>query len=78
MEAVGLTHEFSFDLPVTQHELGDTLGISTVHANRTLQELRATGLVKWRGSRITITDFERLAAFADFDATYLNLTKEPR
>jgi CRP-like cAMP-binding protein len=78
MEAVGLVRDLGFDLPITQQELGDALGISTVHANRTLQELRATGLLKWRGSRVTIVDFDRLAAFADFDATYLNLVKEPR
>lgn len=78
MEAVGLAGELSFDFPITQHELGDTLGLSTVHANRTLQELRATGLLKWQGSLVTIADFDRLAAFADFDATYLNLSKEPR
>src|SRR5215217_2519423 len=45
MRAMGLTDGEECDLPMTQAELGDALGISTVHVNRTLQELRAAGLI---------------------------------
>jgi hypothetical protein len=54
------------------------LGLSVVHVNRTLQELRAKDLVIWKDRRIVILDFQRLALLADFDTTYLNLFHEPR
>jgi hypothetical protein len=58
--------------------MGDVLGLSVVHVNRTLQELRAKDLVIWKDRRIVILDFQRLALLADFDTTYLNLFHEPR
>lgn len=68
----------SFEFPITQAELGDILGLSTVHANRSLQQLRSEGVVTWRGATVTILDWERLRDIAEFDPTYLNLTQEPR
>ncbi len=78
LHAVDLARDGSFAFPVTQVELADALGFSLVHANRTLQELRATGFVRWKGSTITIVDFDGLAALSQFDPTYLNLVKLPR
>lgn len=78
LELVGLTEGDTFQMPVTQAELGDTLGISTVHVNRVLQELRGEGLITWRGEKLTIHDFERLKEVAEFDPTYLSLSHEPR
>ena len=75
---VGLTAGSSFDLPVTQSELADVMGLSTVHTNRAVKHLRATGLVGWVGSRVTIHDLGSLAAMSDFDPLYLNLRKEHR
>jgi CRP-like cAMP-binding protein len=73
-----LASDQTFAIPLTQAELGDVLGLSVVHVNRTLQELRAKDLVSWKDRRIVILDFQRLALLADFDATYLNLFHEPR
>ncbi|GEO18382.1 Crp/Fnr family transcriptional regulator [Microvirga aerophila] len=78
LQIVGLTDDYSFRLPLTQAELGDALGLSTVHVNRTIQELRANGLVAWRGDMIHIEDWPRLQQFAEFDPTFLNLENEPR
>jgi len=78
LEVVGLAEKGSFTFPITQEQLGDALGLSTVHVNRTLQDLRATGLVQWRGTSVTITDFEKLASLAEFDPLYLQLNREPR
>jgi CRP-like cAMP-binding protein len=78
LEAVQLTDGNEFDFDVTQGEVADMLGRSTVHVNRTLQFLRKKGLVVWRGTRVTIEDWERLQEIADFDPTYLSLRKEPR
>ncbi|RUU97354.1 MULTISPECIES: Crp/Fnr family transcriptional regulator [unclassified Mesorhizobium] len=78
LEIVGLASDQTFAIPLTQAELGDVLGLSVVHVNRTLQELRANDLLSWKDRRIVILDFQRLALLADFDATYLNLFHEPR
>ena len=73
MRAVGLAGESNFDLPVTQNELGDALGLSTVHVNRVLQDLRRDGLIILRGGSVSIPDWERLKSAAEFDQAYLHL-----
>ncbi len=78
LDVVGLAQDGLISFPVTQEILGDILGLSTVHVNRTLQDLRATGLIQWRGATITIPDFDKLATFAEFDPLYLQLRREPR
>ncbi len=78
LEAVGLASEGRFEFPVPQNELADALGFSLVHVNRTLQDLRATGLVSWKGSAVSILDFDGLARMSQFDPTYLNLIRMPR
>jgi len=65
-------------LPINQTELGDALGLSTVHVNRTLQQLRADGLITWQGQAVRIHDWDRLAEIAGFDPAYLHLDAEPR
>lgn len=78
LKAVGLTQEYGFDLPITQVQLGDMLGRSVVHVNRILQFLRRKELIAWRGTSLTILDWERLQAIAGFDPNYLSLRVEPR
>ncbi len=78
LQAVGLTEGHSFKLPLTQAELGDTLGLSTVHVNRMLQELRAEGLITWRGETVVLEDWPRLQEVAEFDPAFLCLEREPR
>jgi CRP-like cAMP-binding protein len=73
LKSVGQTDGNTMHLPVTQAELGDTLGISTVHVNRVVQELRSQGLITWRGEKLTIDDWNALSEVAEFDATYLHL-----
>jgi CRP-like cAMP-binding protein len=72
MQAVGLASENNVQLPITQTELGDTLGLSTVHVNRTLQQLRADGLIALRGKTLSILDLRRLQDVALFNANYLH------
>jgi CRP-like cAMP-binding protein len=78
LAAVGLTDDGGFDLPVSQTELADTVGLTPVHVNRVLQQLREDKLIRLEGKRLTILDFARLAAFADFDPNYLHLTPRRR
>ncbi len=73
--AVGLATENSYEFPVTQAELADTLGISTVHVNRMLQQLRKDGLLTLQGNCLTITDVDGLKGFAEFNPNYLHLTR---
>lgn len=73
LQTVGLARENSFDLPFTQEELGDVLGITTVHVNRVLQGLREEGLIVLKGKVLTIPDVERLKQFAGFTPNYLHL-----
>nr|WP_236960146.1 Crp/Fnr family transcriptional regulator [Methylobacterium durans] len=80
LNAVGLadaqTH--SFALPVTQSDVGDMLGITNVHVNRTLQDMRRRNLVTWRGATVSIPDWDGLVEVARFDASYLHQEREPR
>ena len=72
METVGLAERGSFELPLTQIELADMMGLSTVHASRSLKALREAGLARIEGKKIVISDVERLKAYADFDPVYLH------
>jgi CRP-like cAMP-binding protein len=74
----GIARGDSFPLPITQNELADALGLSAVHVNRVLKDLRADGLVAWRDGVLSIPEFDRLAERAEFDPTYLVLDREPR
>jgi CRP-like cAMP-binding protein len=78
LEVVGLAESGKFRFAITQSELADVLGLSLVHTNRTVQDLRATGLVQWSQTDVQITDMDRLTRLAGFDPTYLNLSSEPR
>src|SRR5262249_10813129 len=62
LDAVGLTREGSYELPVTQADIGDAMGLSVVHVNRTLQQLRAHGLISFRSNVVRVLDWERLQA----------------
>lgn len=73
LRAVGLADEETMDLPLTQTDLADTLGLSSVHVNRVVQQLRDERLISWRGKRLKIEDVEGLTAFAGFDPNYLHL-----
>jgi CRP-like cAMP-binding protein len=71
MHAVGLVQRHSFRVPLTQFDLGDTLGLSYVHVNRTLQSLRQQGLFTLSSKTLTILNPEGLKQLAGFDPSYL-------
>lgn len=70
---VGLATNGTFDLPLTQEQLGDTLGITPIHVNRVLQRMRAEGLVSLCRRKMTIHDIDALQDAAEFDPRYLHL-----
>lgn len=73
LKAVGLANGESYDLPITQVELADTMGLSGVHINRVLQTLRRTGLITFNEQHLVIHEVDRLVAFAGFNPNYLHL-----
>lgn len=78
LEVVGLAEDFGYDLPITQLDLGDATGLTSVHVNRMLKQLRDERLVTFRGGRVTIHDWQRLQQVAEFDPAYLYLDRRPR
>ena len=73
MRAVGLVTGNRFELPLTQAEIADATGLSSVHVNRSLMKLRADGLIVLEHHSCTIPDFGRLEEAAMFDPRYLHL-----
>lgn len=78
LEIADLTDGNSYDFPLTQHELSECLGLTPVHVNRTLQELRRRELIELESRRATILDLPALKALAEFDPAYLYLERKTR
>lgn len=73
LDRIGLTRGEEFDFPVTQIDLADATGLTAVHANRMLRQLRERGLVEFRQGLVKILDWPALKDFAGFDPRYLFL-----
>lgn len=73
LQAVGHATASGYDLRLTQLELADVAGLSSVHVNRVLQELRKQGLIEFRHSHLKILDLSRVRTLCDFDSNYLHL-----
>jgi CRP-like cAMP-binding protein len=76
MRAVGLAQDHTCVLPISQGELADALGISHVHANRVLQDIRKDKLIRLTKSTLTVLDWEGLTRAGEFDPTYLHLEND--
>lgn len=77
-QVTGLAQDASYPLPLTQEDMADVCGLTAVHVNRTLQELRSTGAVEWQRGTVTVRDWGELQRIAGFDPAYLNLFSQPR
>jgi CRP-like cAMP-binding protein len=73
MRVAGVAGQDGYALPVTQVDLADTTGLTSVHVNRTLRDLRREGLIELRGGRLTILNLPGLRATAEFRSNYLHL-----
>lgn len=78
LRLVGKAAPDSFELPLTQEILADTLGLSIVHVNRTLRRLREDGLLRINGERVVIDDLQQLMRVAEFSQHYLAVEPLPR
>lgn len=74
LKVAGLGEQTGYQLPMTQEQLGDATGLTSVHVNRTLKLLEAEGVIQRLSPRsITIGDWKNLADVGDFDSGYLHL-----
>ena len=73
LQVMGLAKGTSFKLPLTQEVIADTMGLSVVHVNRMLVQLREQGLIEIEGRSIDLLDIERIRAMCDFNPNYLHL-----
>ncbi|HEX8417390.1 MAG TPA: Crp/Fnr family transcriptional regulator [Methylobacterium sp.] len=74
-EAVGLAGEHRCPLPITQVDIADAMGLSNVHVNRVLKEMRSQGLITLHSQTLVIQAWEKLLQLSEFDAAYLHLRK---
>lgn len=77
-EVVGMTEGLAFALPLTQVDLAECVGLTPVHVNRTVRQLRERGLADVRRGHVEILDLLGLETLAEFDSGYLYLEKLPR
>jgi CRP-like cAMP-binding protein len=75
---VGLGEADNYRLPLTQQDLADMLGLSSVHANRVVQSLRKKSLLSWQANKVTLPNLAAAKALGEFDERYLHLVREPR
>jgi CRP-like cAMP-binding protein len=75
LQAVGLAGNYRCPLPITQADLADALGLTPVHVNRVLMEMRGKTLITLRSSTLVIEAWNDLLRIAEFDPTYLQLEK---
>ena len=78
LRVVQATAGDAYDFPMTQQELGECLGLTSVHINRTLQALRKLGMIAVGDRRVEIYDLPGLQSLADFNPDYLYLEKKSR
>jgi CRP-like cAMP-binding protein len=72
LEAAGLAKNHQYELPMTQEQLADAVGLTSVHVNRVLKQLGEEGLIRRDRRSITIEDWDRMRATGDFNARYLH------
>ena len=72
LKLVGLGTALGYSCPLSQYLLADAMGLSAVHVNRVLRELREDGLVTFQQGKVTIHDLDGLVVLADFDKSYLD------
>ena len=72
---VGETTDDAFPFLITQEDLGDAMGMTSVHANRMLQQLRSEGLIELKGKTLTVLDPPGLKKAARFESSYLHLVR---
>ena len=73
LDAEGLAENYGYELPMTQEQLADAVGLTPVHINRTLKALEAEGLIVRSKRSVSFPDWKRLRSVGDFNQRYLHL-----
>lgn len=76
LEAISLGEQWNYELPMTQEQIADTVGLTAVHVNRTLKALAAEGYIERSKRAVVINDWKNLAEVGDFNPLYLHLPQE--
>jgi CRP-like cAMP-binding protein len=72
LKLIGRVQGNDFEMPLTQEQIGEALGITAVHANRVIRQLREDGIVEMQRGRVKVLDEAKLWDLADFDGRYLH------
>jgi CRP-like cAMP-binding protein len=72
LEAAGLAKDHRYELPMTQEQLADAVGLTSVHVNRVLRQLAEEGLISRERRSIVIEDWSRMREAGDFNERYLH------
>jgi CRP-like cAMP-binding protein len=75
LRVAGLAEEYSYELPMTQEQIADAVGLTPVHVNRVLKELGRQGLISRQKRAVEIVDWDRLRQIGDFSARYLHFER---
>jgi CRP-like cAMP-binding protein len=73
LDAEGLAEDYSYEMPMTQEQLADAVGLTPVHVNRTLKALEAEGLIVRSKRSVSFPDWKKLRGTGDFNQRYLHL-----
>ena len=73
LQTVGLSNNNRYELPITQADIAETMGLTLVHVNRVLQRLRRSGLITLASRQLVINDAQALKEFGEFNPNYLHL-----
>lgn len=76
LDTMGLATDYRYQLPITQEQLADAVGLTPVHVNRTIKALEAEGYIARHGRNISFPDWERMQNMADFNRRYLHLEQQ--
>jgi CRP-like cAMP-binding protein len=72
LAVIGMVDGNTFDMPLTQEQIGEAMGITAVHANRIIKQLRDDNVLDFHRGRVTVLDEGKLQELADFDDRYLH------
>lgn len=75
LSQIGLRCGNQVEFPLTQEDLGDTMGLTNVHTNRMIRQMREDGLIEINQKTLRILDIERLRSVAEYDPAYLHLKR---
>ena len=72
MKVIGMVQGARFEMPLTQEQLGEAMGITSVHVNRIVKQLRDDNILEFHRGSVRVIDEQKFLELADFDGLYLH------